>query len=102
MPMNLRKRGAERKRPVILVCFSLFSFRFFSFMRDFCFDLPLSFFLAGDDDLMTPEVPADEAVTDPIVASEEESWDSGVAPESLHGIIFFAFSPFCFLFAATC
>ncbi|XXG53638.1 hypothetical protein AAC387_Pa03g1703 [Persea americana] len=37
---------------------------------------------AEDDDMMMPEVPADEAVTDPIVASEEEPRDSKVDPES--------------------
>ncbi|XXG88126.1 hypothetical protein AAC387_Pa12g0380 [Persea americana] len=37
-----------------------------------------------DDDLVTPKAPADEAVTDPIVASEEEPRDSGVVPESSH------------------
>ncbi|XXG41987.1 hypothetical protein AAC387_Pa01g2346 [Persea americana] len=35
-----------------------------------------------DDGLMMLEVPADEAVTDPIVASEEELRDSEVDPES--------------------
>ncbi|KAJ8649284.1 hypothetical protein MRB53_002307 [Persea americana] len=35
-----------------------------------------------DDGLMMPEVPTDEAVTDPIVASEEEPKDSEVDPES--------------------
>ena len=85
-----------------MVCFSLFFFRFFSFMRDFCFDPLLSFFIAKDDDLMTPEVPADEVVMDPIAALEEEPRDSGVVPESSHGMIFFAFSPFCFFFAAAC
>ncbi|XXG73209.1 hypothetical protein AAC387_Pa07g2168 [Persea americana] len=35
-----------------------------------------------DDGLMMPEVPADEAVTDPIVASKEELRDSEVDPES--------------------
>ena len=44
-----------------------------------------------------PEVPADEEVTDPIVASEEEPRESGVVPESPHGMIFFAFSLFVFL-----
>ncbi|XXG62824.1 hypothetical protein AAC387_Pa05g1128 [Persea americana] len=35
-----------------------------------------------DDGSMIPEVPTDEAVTDPIVASEEEPRDSEVYPES--------------------
>ncbi|XXG59318.1 hypothetical protein AAC387_Pa04g1423 [Persea americana] len=35
-----------------------------------------------DDDLMVPEVPADEGVTDPISASEEEPGDSEVDPKS--------------------
>ena len=47
--------------------------------------------MAEDDDLMMPEVPADEAVTDPIVASEEEFRDSEVDPESPPGMIFFFF-----------
>ncbi|XXG59346.1 hypothetical protein AAC387_Pa04g1448 [Persea americana] len=38
-----------------------------------------------DDGLMMPEVPADEAVTDSIVASEEEPRDSEVDPESPPG-----------------
>ena len=65
-------------------------------MRDFCFDPPLSFFLAEDNDLVTPEVPADEAVTDPVVASEEGQRDSGVDPGSSPGMISNAFSPFLF------
>ena len=36
-----------------------------------------------------PEVPADEAVMDPIVASEEEPRDSEVDPESPPGMTFF-------------
>mgnify|MGYP001762910281 CR=1 FL=1 len=47
--------------------------------------------MAEDDGLMMPEVPADEAVTDPIVASEEEPRDSEVDPESPPGMIFFFF-----------
>ena len=35
-----------------------------------------------------PEVPTDEVVTDPIVASEEEPRDSEVDPESPPGMIF--------------
>ena len=70
-------------------------FRFFSFIRNFCFDPLLSFFLAEDDDLVTPEVPTDEAVTDLVMASEEGPRDSGVDPGSSPGMIFFAFSPFC-------
>ena len=96
MLMNLQKRGAERKRPVIMVCYFLFSFCFFSFMRYFCFDPLLSFFLAEDDDLMTPELPADESVTDLIAASEEEPRDSGVVLEPSPGMIFFSF--FVFLY----
>ena len=42
------------------------------FYEAFVFDLLLFFLLAAGDDLMTHEVPADEAVTDPIVASEEK------------------------------
>ena len=48
---------------------------------------------------MMPEVPTDEAVTDPIVASEEEPRDSEVDPESPPGMIFFLLS---FFFTATC
>ena len=52
-----------------------------------------------------PEVPADEAVTDPVMASEEEPRDFEVDPESPPGMIFsfFFFLPplanifFCFL-----
>ena len=33
-----------------------------------------------------PEVPADEALTDPTTASEEEPRDSGVDPESSPGM----------------
>ena len=44
---------------------------------------------------MMPEVPTDEAVTDPIVASEEEPRDSEVDPESPPGMIFFS-SSLCF------
>ncbi|XXG42063.1 hypothetical protein AAC387_Pa01g2413 [Persea americana] len=39
----------------------------------------------GDDDLMMPEVPTDEAVTDPIVASEKAPSDFGGVPKSSHG-----------------
>ena len=57
---------------------------------------------------MMPEVPADEAVTDPIMAFEEEPRDSEVDPESPPGMTsfphFFCFSlppladmHFCFL-----
>ncbi|KAJ8634480.1 hypothetical protein MRB53_008747 [Persea americana] len=38
-----------------------------------------------DDGMMMPKVPADEEVTDPIVASEEEPRDSKVDPESSPG-----------------
>ena len=55
-----------------------------------------------------PEVPANEAVTDPITASEEEPRDSEVDPESPPGVtsFFFSFSlpPFAdiyFLFLAS-
>ena len=54
--------------------------------------------MAEDDGLMMPEVPTDEAVTDPIMASEEESRDSEVDPESPPGMIFFS----SFFFIATC
>ena len=48
---------------------------------------------------MMPEVPTDEAVTDPIVASEEEPRDSEVDPESPPGMIFsFVFFLFLFFF----
>lgn len=40
---------------------------------------------------MMPEVPTDEAVTDPIVASEEEPRDSEIDPESPPGVILFFF-----------
>ena len=43
-----------------------------------------------------PEVPADEAVTDQIVASEEAPRDSGVDPESSLGMI--SLPPFFHLF----
>eukprot|EP00268_Persea_americana_P034028 TRINITY_DN33666_c1_g1_i1.p1 TRINITY_DN33666_c1_g1~~TRINITY_DN33666_c1_g1_i1.p1 ORF type:complete len:145 (-),score=58.76 TRINITY_DN33666_c1_g1_i1:51-428(-) len=35
-----------------------------------------------DDDLVMPEVPANEVVTDPVVVFEEEPRDFGVDPES--------------------
>ena len=54
--------------------------------------------MAEDDDLMMPEVPADEAVTDPVMASEEEPRDSEVDPESPPGMIFFFFFFFVFFF----
>ena len=47
---------------------------------------------------MMPEVSADEAVTDPIVASEEEPRDSEVDLESPPGMTSFFF---LFLFTAT-
>ena len=50
--------------------------------------------MAEDDGLMMPEAPTDEAVTDPIVASEEEPRDSEVDPESPPGMISF----FLFIF----
>ena len=52
-----------------------------------------------------PEVPTDEAVLDPIVASEEEPSDSDVDPESPPGMLssLFLFSLFSFLsFTDTC
>ena len=52
--------------------------------------------MAEDDGLMMPEVPTDEVVTDPIVASEEEPRDSEVDPESPPGMVFFSFSLFFF------
>ena len=55
--------------------------------------------MAEDDGLMMPEVPTDEAMTDPIVASEEEPRDSEVDPESPPGIssllLFFFFTAIC-------
>ena len=54
--------------------------------------------MAEDDGLMMPEVPTDEAVTDPIVASEEEPRDSEVDPESPPGMIFFFSLLFFFFF----
>ena len=45
---------------------------------------------------MIPEVLANEAVTDPIVAFEEGPRDSGVDPESSPGMISLPFLPFCF------
>ena len=43
---------------------------------------------------MMPEVSADEAVTDPVVAFDEEPRDSGVDPESSPGMISLPFLPF--------
>ena len=43
-----------------------------------------------------PEVPADEAVTDPVTASEEELRDSEVDPESPSGMT--SFFLFVFLY----
>ena len=54
------------------------------------------FLLAEDDGLMMLDVPADEAVTDPIVASEEEPRDSKVDPESPPGMA--SFFLFVFLY----
>ena len=49
--------------------------------------------MAEDDGSMMPKVPTDEAVTDPIVASEEEPRDSEVDPESPPSMTsFFLFS----------
>ena len=45
---------------------------------------------------MMPEVPADEAVTDPIVASEEEPKDSEVDPKSPLGMTSFFSSLFLY------
>ena len=42
------------------------------------------------------EVPIDEAVTDSVAASEEKPRGSGVIPEPSLGMIYFAFSLFCF------
>ena len=59
--------------------------------------------MAEDDDLMMPEVSAGEAVTDPVVAFDEEPRDSGVDPESSPGMISLPFFlTFLFFFAATC
>ena len=49
------------------------------------------FFLAEEEDLAMPEVPADEAVADPVVAPEEEPRDFGVIPESPNGMTSFDF-----------
>ena len=57
--------------------------------------------MAEDDDLMMPRVPADEAVTDPIVASEEEPRDSEVDPESPPSMIF-SFLVFFYCHLLTC
>ena len=51
---------------------------------------------------MMPEVPADEAVTDPIVASEEEPRDSEVDPESPPGMIFFSLPPLADIYIYFC
>ena len=58
--------------------------------------------MAKDDGLMMPGVPADEAVTDPIVASEEEPRDSEVDPESPPGMTSFLSFFFLFFFTAIC
>ena len=50
-----------------------------------CLDPLLYFLFAEDDEPGMPEVPADEALTDPTTASEEEPRDSGVDPESPPG-----------------
>ena len=55
--------------------------------------------MAEDDGLMMPEVSADEAVTDPMVASEEELRDSEVDPESPSGM---TSCFFLFFFIAIC
>ena len=58
----------------------------------------IAFFLfAEDDDLAMPEVPADETVTDLIVASEEKPRDSRVDPESSPYMISLLFHLFVFL-----
>ena len=51
---------------------------------------------------MMPEVPADEAVTDPIVTSEEEPRDSEVDPESPPGMTSFLLFLSLFFVTATC
>ncbi|KAJ8635653.1 hypothetical protein MRB53_009920 [Persea americana] len=58
MMVSLQRGGAEERRSVVV---------------------------AEDDDLMMPEVPADKAMMDPIVASEEEPRDSEVDPKSPPG-----------------
>ena len=58
--------------------------------------------MAEDDDSMMPKVLADEAVTDPAVASEEEPRDSEVDPESPPGMTSFLLLFFLFLFTAIC
>ena len=61
------------------------------------------FLLLEDDNLVIPEVPTNEAVTDLVVAFEEEPRDSGVDPESSPGMISLPFFlTFLFFFAATC
>ena len=59
------------------------------------------FLLAEDDDLMMPKVPADEAVTDPIAASEEKPRDSEVDPESPPGMTSFLLFFSLLFFTAT-
>ncbi|XXG59609.1 hypothetical protein AAC387_Pa04g1662 [Persea americana] len=49
-----------------------------------------------DDDFVMPEVPANEAVMDPVMAFEEEPTDSGVDLEASPSMISLPFLPFCF------
>ena len=51
----------------------------------------LFFLLAEGDDLMMPEVPVHEAMTDSVMAFEEEPRDFKIDPESPLGMIFFSF-----------
>ena len=52
--------------------------------------------MAEDDDLMMPEVSADEGVTDPNAASEEEPRDSEIDQESPPGMTSFFSSLFLY------
>ena len=45
--------------------------------------------------MATPEVPADEAMTEPVVAPEEEPRDFGVLPESPTGMTSFTLCFVC-------
>ena len=61
-----------------------FSFLFlFPFLHTFLFDL-LIFLLAGNEDLVMPEISTDEAMTDATAASKKELKDFGVISESAH------------------
>ena len=79
-----------------------FLFPFLFFHESFCFDLLLSFFWQKMMVLMIPEVRTDEAVTDLIVASEEEPRDSEVDPESPPGMTSLLLFFFFFFSTAAC